>query len=733
MALALLKSIREDESNYIFKADIGTHLFYQYKIGASVRKSRGLSILDEVGFISPLFRVRRPKDQILRTDFVLNIPKYLFTRESGMVQLFSYKNTEGRSPAISSVQKIRQRIAPRGESRELLLPINFSLEKEIMENTIVHNKPFTYKELSYGSGSFWESIMKVLPKIVEVGAPIVKGLLSGGNGSDGDAPTGEGGDNNGEILNAITALIQQIAAQKKETSTAASLSKEAFGTAMGFNPAMLVKLAPILEKVISPETINMIGDQPAKLFKVIGDAALKMRQQEINHLEAINPGVDNPNLMAILASVDFKNKAQSKYVEAKIAPALLAALPALMPVIEKALDPKTIEALVGQPLKLFEAIANAAQKQRKQEIDHLEAINPGVDNPNLMNILNSMSLSAPVLKGIAFSFNPKIEIDFVNVTTIELQKRNKVVYTKDKVIYFPIRIKTNHPNPPNRPFEKAIIQLIVEDSDSMKVLLAKQFKLKNISLGSTIQDISISQEEMSQFPVNKDLKVEVSFIWKSKKTNKKIGTFKTHFITLINQYIFDRIGEGKGAPILMNDIVAHRSVWHKVWEGGFTKSKRWNIDFDLKYFYLLNPNDKEPARLETKKKIIEDNAKGESEEPYRRKVRAKLKGGMEHTLELLNDTLPVFSLPKLEDEKLKALKTDAIKNTFNQAARAALEFKGQSGETASLWAYPELVLHDIILKKISDVNNLGQVIQFEEEVIQFPRPSSIHFIGTTTN
>ena len=66
----------------------------------------------------------------------------------------------------------------------------------------------------------------------------------------------------------------------------------------------------------------------------------------------------------------------TEYSEAKVAPALLAALPALMPLLEKAMDPNVINAIGDQPTKLLDKVQSGLLNLNKEQYRHLEAIIP---------------------------------------------------------------------------------------------------------------------------------------------------------------------------------------------------------------------------------------------------------------------------------------------------------------------------------------------------------------------
>ena len=198
---------------------------------------------------------------------------------------------------------------------------------------------------------------------------------------------------------------------------------------------------------------------------------------------------------------------------------------------------------------------------------------------------------------------------------------------------------------------------------------------------------------------------------------------------MVESFMFNRIGDKIGDLILLNDLNLHRSFWHKVWEGGFSESQRWEVDLDVKYFYALDLEDKAIAKLETRKKITKDNSK-EGSLPDRRKIRAKLKSGLEISLEALNELLPSLSMEKLSKEYLEALKTPQLEKYYNQVARINVVLKGRSGDTGTLWTYPEVCIHNMHIAKAKNINDLGQVIELEEVKFPFPRPAMIHFIGT---
>src|SRR3546814_10932915 len=115
-----------------------------------------------------------------------------------------------------------------------------------------------------------------------------------------------------------------------------------------------------------------------------------------------------------------------RYSEAKVAPALLAALPALLPVLEKVLSPDMIKAIGEQPVKLFTAVADAGLKHTQQELQHLEKINPGVDDPAFDKIVASMSVKSAV--SMKAQYSNAYTFEFADVPTNPVEGKDLLVF-----------------------------------------------------------------------------------------------------------------------------------------------------------------------------------------------------------------------------------------------------------------------------------------------------------------
>ena len=222
---------------------------------------------------------------------------------------------------------------------------------------------------------------------------------------------------------------------------------------------------------------------------------------------------------------------------------------------------------------------------------------------------------------------------------------------------------------------------------------------------------------------NEEYLVCAVLVWeaKSRKTNRKkrLGTTMSQLITLVGEYCFDRI-EGTEEVIPLNDVDRFRPYWHKVWEGDFSDNIR-RTNLDCKYYYVLEPQRTNHARMETVTQIEETSGT--------RQV-GKLKAGLILSAYRLNELLDQISdYGMLDEAELTALLSSEFKEQFSHCARNSVEFKGPRGDAVGLWVYPEFKLQRVLLKQAGQTNSNGQVLALTEHTVYFPMPAVVHFIG----
>lgn len=416
------------------------------------------------------------------------------------------------------------------------------------------------------------------------------------------------------------------------------------------------------------------------------------------------------------------------FSEAKIAPALLAALPALMPLLKQVLSPQTVQAVINQPNQHMNTIINGIKdfarigiEADKNEQQHLERLNPGVGKPvdellQSPDLLSPMSLQA-VAREISFKRARSVHMEFAQIESQTLFGKTKVPYLAGRTLQFPIRVQT----PRNIP--QAMVELVVKDPRDLKILIYKKARTRNIGSGALPATPRLSAEEAAGLEAGRNYLIGVSLIWK-KKSGPKMGTSIQQEISLVDTYAFDHIEEASSELIALNDVVRFRPYWHKVFQASFNNGLK-HFDLRCKYLTILVPDRSDLVRTESKIKITQRDE---------RKVTGLLKAGMEYSLEALNRLIPMISpgSPLLSKEQLQALRSDDFTERFNQACRYRAKLRGRRHDNAVLWVYPEVKLQTLILQKAQSVDDKGLIRGFGAHRVRFPIPVLQHFIGART-
>lgn len=398
-----------------------------------------------------------------------------------------------------------------------------------------------------------------------------------------------------------------------------------------------------------------------------------------------------------------------EYSEAMVFPAaLMAILPTILQVAPQIID------LI---MKMFPKNQNPTSKQMSMMlgIDEEEYTE---DHATLIAL--SLGIAAAPTLNLAYQRVDAVILAFTDVTPVMIHGKSRFLYRHDQDISFPLKLETP------QAVKKAKLQLLVKHPNTLKVLIEQNYHIENATSGAVSVVPKISKEQLKKLAVNEEYLICVSLVWegRSKKTQKvmQLGTSTMQLITLVGEYLFDRV-EGTGQTVPLNDVDRFRSYWHKVWQGDFTEDVR-RISFDCKYYYTLESKRTENARMETVTQLLEDDATGH---------KSRLKSGLIVSPYGLNELLEQISQhPRLSDAELTALVGSEFKARFSHAARTQVNFKGKPRDTVALWIYPELKLQQVILKQVEQSQPNGNVQALKEHPVYFPMPALAHFIGVST-
>jgi hypothetical protein len=727
MALAVLRFEEADGDVVSFHVDIGQNRYYQYQIGDDeARDGGGFAVLANPRHQSEIFGPLRPS-ALGRTS--LEIPMSLFGRDLRFVQLTSYREPPDIGAAISEIVETPFAVLspglPRDEEprrdkeyepaprrrlqrtykewgaqtmqrqmqRPPRTPINVQGDNgangygaafahtESRYAGAPYAAPFAYREARYSDAMFLPAIGSLLSSALPIVTKVISGL--GGAGGIGNILGSLFGGGGGGIGNILGGLFGGGGAAPANPS--------------GANPQ---SVTPDLARQI----VELIQSLAAPQQTATASAGQKAAGKSLS-----------------------RSLSGSGYSQQMVAPAVLAALPALAPLLEKALNPQTINAVMDHvgPKATMGAITDAVKDigglniQAYQNIlDHIQSNMPSSDTTPLLNHLLAVtaSLSEPSILP-SYRRVESVRMDFAPQKSVMLRGREQTVYRSDSPqgLAFPLTIDTP------RPIRNATLYLCVKETETLRVVAEKQWETSNVATGPLSETPRLSRSEMGGLLPGTEYLVCAYLVWRTKQ-GELIGTSRTQSVHIAGEYLYQGVETG-GEIVPLNDVEKFRLYWHKVWQDSFTREKRrW--EWDCKYYYALHTDGGESERLET----VTEETPGAG-----RRIEGRMKSGLRLSLSGLNALLPqISSRPMLNAAQMEALSAPSTTAAFGRAARSKAQFRGSEGDSVALWVYPEMRIQPIVLLRMGAPDGNGLVTEFTEETAHFPIPALAHFVGVST-
>lgn len=716
MALALLRYDGPGSNGSRFHYDIGKNRYYTFAIGKKqVINQHGLDLLDEPTYKSQL--IGPITSQHLGRGF-FEVSSDLVDSKNRFIQFLSFRDKELNGPAISKIIRVPVNAKLTVESGELPeIIFSYERDQQLERNNIMNNPtpsddsmletvPFQFKERQMSNAMFLGAIAGMLPSILPAIAPIA-GKLLGGLFGGGKKASDSGGDGGGGALpGGLGDLLKSLA-----------------------SPDVIKQLMDLVGNISKATSVNNVHAQSVNMS--LQSTPTQRHRHYQRHHQALASSLSSAQQLrfpsrrnyAIGSASNFV-PAQSQYSQTFFAPALLAALPALIPLLKQVISPENIKTVIDAPAKHTGMIINGIKdfaklgiESHEQDLKHLRELNPGVDDAALDKLLMSMSLG---VEGFRHEANYKrvdtVSLQFDGVAAKDIYGQNKIPYMFGSTLSFPLSVQTP------QMISHAQLQLQVKDPDTLEVLYQNQEDIGSVNAGAIGVVPTVNTLQIKGMEVNKDYLVCVAVIWKNKRGQHR-GSSIQQKISLVGEYTFDRV-EDSSQLIPLNDMVRYREFWHKVWHGNFTDDKK-RYEFDSKYYYVLNPKRQNNVRIETRTKAVQEDDK----------QTGKLKTGMELSPYALNKLMDQL-LPEstsLAPNELQGLLGNDFTDRFNQAATYHAKFRGRSGDSAALWIYPEFKLHTVVMLKAEQIQQTGHIKDFVEHSIRFPIPAQIHFIGVKSS
>jgi hypothetical protein len=692
MALAILEFIVFEKGSARFRIDTGTNPYYRIKIGKSVSESNGIKWVDEVTHTTPM-QNSRTKDYLLNTSKEIALPASYFDRDNCYAQLFSFKDSAGKSPAFSKVIKLPVGFKNTMHGDYLL---SLSLNTNDMTSTDFNDCRFMNDTNDVNKFSSQQSFADILNVIKALG-PVVQEVLAGAQNGTNNA--------NGESQNPLTSLLPAGSWNTILNALLHGLS----GLSATATPASATKSLSLAAEDDDNRFVNGSNNNFSQPFIFGIDDAL---------LGSLVGSLAGPVLQALpqLLTALNQQKLQKQAANNKLITDLVADTNKRR-ILEQLLQNQTDQSNAAKA-QLAQLLQQAAAAQANGEAAPATATTQSIDG------FGSTGYSTILSTTTVVSF------DTGNVSDWNGVKRT--IYTKTGSIA--LKIKLNVPDPaPKNPLPKAIIKFYFKESEGAKPLLEKTFKQKDVSANTLLQFL-FTKEEIAALPVNKNLMAfaEIRWLTKSGKEIKALGSTE---VVMVSNYFLKEQGKPISEERELTDLKTYRAFWNKIWEAPVLdaankknddeKKYMWQLDATLRYSFMLTADHDSNGLMPTK--MLKGPADKES---LTEKLEGRMKAGMELSINELNKLCALWDKqPVLPDEKRDALKNVLfIKNNASEFIYNA-KLKGKAGQRGMIWVSPVFKLFSCKLNKIKSTNESGQVTEVEEETVQFPLPVSARIIG----
>ncbi len=784
MALAILNHMGASGSDDVFEIEIGENRFYRLRVGTEPREDGTWgSALSESVWEGP---VEGPIPESRRGRARVRLPSRLFDRETRFVQLVSARDRGGSGQAVSEVREVRARSGARTRSdwggrdfdlsppardiarirrdaqAEMRPPGPAGITNEQGGQAMSHHRS-TYRSPSGNA------------RATHMPGAYAMTVLSAGNHRPAlrRMPVSEAAGI-GAIVSAIGSLAPQVigalqglgpaVAQLAPTLNAVA---PAIGSLLGgMMPGLPTPPAPpsAPSAPSAPPSGGTRGAASGAASGAVGDAAMQrmlvdLLRQAIQAMPqtaaAANNATNTPRGTLQTAPAGGGAGAQPRVARARsigaadryrarprrsapagmaagarseafVAPALLAALPALAPILQNVLNPQTVQAAINAPNQHMGTIINGIKdfmklgiQSHEQDLSHLRQLTPGHADPELTALLASMSLGLqqagreePRYKRVgavklAVTEGPAIDVQGVELAGYRIGSDWGIELTVDTP----------------RTIPDGQVRIFIKDAETLEILVKGKGPKGDIQAGPLPQPIAIPADALEVLDPGRRYLLCMHVIWKN-KSGKPRGTSIQQEVVALGETSFERI-ELDGEVVALADPVADRAVWHEIWSGPFDRDRK-SYDFDLTYRVGVRPGsggtDRKPTRMRT-----------ESEGGPR--VKARL---------LAETTIPLSTLIDLREELMPdggpispqaeaVLRSTAFAQRMTLAAKTRLEIRGLAGKTGTIWAYLGVKLGKITLNRVERTDDLGRVQAIGEEELAFPIPVSVTFAGYRTS
>lgn len=713
MALAILDELGIDGDQVRFRIDTGTNRYYQLRVGRGVGTRDGFDWLEDVYFTTPVSE-NELGGSLLNSSKEISLPLAKFDRGQAYVQLYSYKDRQGKSPAFSRVVRLFMGVGPRDGG----IPDDFSLPFSVgaaMNNGASFNPPRhaacrTYKE-AYSQQA---SLDDLLGSIIQVAAPLVMNLLSG-NQPGGQAGGAGGGTAVQDLLpSLLNAIMGMIAGPASSNASGTANSTAAVAAPQASVQQSLVAQSGAGNRFLSGPQNGLARQMDGGIIS--GPLLASLIGSVVK--EAL------PEVVKLVNQAN-QNRLQMKATDNKLMTDLLAQMNQRI-LLQQLLNAQQQQPQGSQPAGMEQLIQLLQSLPPPAPDGTAVTAQPAVTNP-------PVSTPQSLRRGgrYATALSGQVMVSFLTAPPVVWNGEQKVLFARGQGIQLKVQLNTPEPAP-KAPLPKAILKVVFKDGRDQAVCGQKTFKLKDLPANSPVS-LDFTAGEIAPLPADRPLNVFAEVRWLSAASGKEYKAVGSTEIVLVERHFVKDMGQAGAEEREPADMNRYRPFWNKVWEAptltGATpaegrKKSLWALDVHAKYTVLLTAEHEANGLMGTR-----IQRQPPDKDSLTEATEGKLKGGIELSIAELNKLLPLWNAEPLDPQVLRAFNTPdfARKHGFEMVYR--LKLKGRAAERGLVWVVPVFSLYDFTLGVVQQTDETGQVTEIAEQTARFPLPSAARIIG----
>lgn len=572
----------------------------------------------------------------------------------------------------------------------------------------VRSVSFALRERQYSQPLFLEAIAGALPALIPMLAPAVGSLIAGAAPAVGQVA--------GQLIRQFTPGGQPQGRQSApgNARTRAQRPSPNQGGAQvvaqigNLAEQVLGALGPAAQQVLTPDNLRQIMQliQAGQSTNTAAPAS-QTAQQTVTSQQYVS---------------SQQSGGLNQFSQAQVAPALLAALPALMPVLQQVLSPQTVQSIIQAPERMTGQIINGISDfariglQADQQLyDHLHRFLPE-EPTSLHGLLANMSLGLAGDYTRQYRRVSRVQLSLNALPTQMVFGREQVLMRKGAPWQFSLSVQTP------KTIENARLQVQIKSADDLKVVYDELLPAGSVSSGALEVMPRIGTDVTDVLKTGEQYILIFTLLWRNQQRQLR-GAPIQQSISVMDTYLFDRVQEANEI-IFLSDRSIWGDYWHQVWQYDFNEDVR-RADLQSRYYLTLTQSEQSNARMDTRVRKQGDGAR----------ATIRLRSGYEYSLYELNHLLRRLNTDAnpLSNDQLAALATPEFLSRFNQAAQHQGRFRGRPGDRAALWVYPSFKLQEIVFVRAATVNEQGVVTQLQETQAAFPMPAMLHFIGVSNS